>query len=238
MVTTVLRETHAGPRGIGHGGYVVGLFAGCFDGAIQVTLRRPAPIDAELELLQVDEACELRHGDEVIADAVAATLDLEVPPPPTLEAARAAEADSPSRWDNRGVHPSCFGCALYRDNDVGLAIGVGPLQHGGLDTVAAVWRPRAEYADADGFVDPHIVTAAIDCPGAMAFIAYQQSAGLLGRMVVELLAPVEADVDHVVYAWQIGRDGRKLFAGSALARTDGTVVAASRQTWFSLRAGS
>jgi hypothetical protein len=57
-------------------------------------------------------------------------------------------------------------------------------------------------------------------------------------MVVEQRAPVEPGVDHVVYAWQIGRDGRKLFAGSALARGDGTVVAASRQTWFSLRADS
>lgn len=227
MGTLVIPETHGGPRGIGHGGYVVGLLAAAFDGPVQVTLRKPAPLDVDLE--RTDS--ELRHGDAVIADAVAAPLDLAVPSAPSLEEARAAEAGSPSRWNERGVHPTCFGCAQFRDDDLGLGIGVGPVA-GRDDLVAAVWRPRAEHADAQGVVDPLYVIAAIDCPGAMAFIVADQRAGLLGRMVVEQFGPVRAEVDHVVFAWQIGGEGKKLFAGTALADADGHVLAASRQTWF------
>ena len=60
MGTAVIRETHTGPRGIGHGGYVAGLLATRFDGAVQVTLRRPAPVDVELAVVGNSDAWELR----------------------------------------------------------------------------------------------------------------------------------------------------------------------------------
>lgn len=233
--SVVIPQTHGGPRGIGHGGYVVGLLATRIDGAAQVTLRRPAPLDVSLDVVATEAGWELRQGDDVIADAIATTLEVAVPTPPSLDDARAAEAKSPSRWNERGVHPTCFGCAQFRDDDIGLGIGVGPLQVEGVDVVASLWRPRAEHADGDGVVDPHIVISAIDCPGAMAFIAYEKPAGLLGRMVVEQFAPVPAGVDYIVMAWPIGVDGRKLFAGSALTSSAGEVLAASRQTWFPMQ---
>lgn len=229
MGSIVIASTHSGPPGIGHGGYVAGFLTPNISGAAQVTLRRPAPLNVELQLANViddkGDRWELRDGDGVIADAIAATLELDVPAAPSLEEARAAEAGSPSRWHTKGVHPTCFGCALFRDDDIGLAVGVGPVD-GRDGLVAGVWRPRPEQAN------PHMVIAAIDCPGAMAFIAQEQSAGLLGRMVVEQFAPVRADEDHIVMAWQMDVDGRKLFAGTALTTADGTVVAASKQTWF------
>ncbi len=228
-------KTHGGPPGIGHGGYVVGLLSKNISGAAQVTLRKPAPLDTPLDVVLTEDGWELRRGDEVIADATAAKLDLVVPNAPSLDAARAAEEHSPSRWNQRGVHPTCFGCAQFRDDDLGLGIGVGPLTVDGVDMVASTWKPRAEHADADGVVDPQIVVAAIDCPGAFAFIAYEQGAGLLGRMIVEQFAPVRAETDHIVMAWQIETDGRKLFAGSALTSADGQVLAASRQTWFPMQ---
>lgn len=230
-------ETHGGPRGIGHGGYVVGLLSTNIRGAAQVTLRKPAPLGVPLDIVLTEHGWELRNGDDVIAEATSAKLELDVPAPPSVDAARAAQDKSPSRWHERGVHPTCFGCAQFRDDDIGLGIGVGPVHVDGVDLVAATWRPRAEHADADGVVDPHIVVAAIDCPGAMAFIAYEQGAGLLGRMVVEQFGPVVAGTDYIVMAWQIGTDGRKLFAGTALTTADGEVLAASRQTWFPMNRG-
>lgn len=236
MGTVIVPGTHNGPGGIGHGGYVVGLLTSQIDGAAQVTLRRPAPLDVELDRVSVDDdgvtRWELRNGDDVIADAIAAALELDVPTPPSLDVARDAEARSPSRWNERGVHPTCFGCAQYRGDGIGLAVGAGPVAADSGTLVASTWRPRSEHAGADGVVDPHIVVAALDCPGAMAFIAFEQGAGLLGRMFVEQYASVPAETDHVVMAWQIGIEGRKLFAGTALATADGVVLAASRQTWF------
>lgn len=66
----------------------------------------------------------------------------------------------------------------------------------------------------------------------LAWIVDGTFAGLLGRIVHEQVAPVRADVDHVVTGWRIDQDGRKLFSGTALATGDGEVLARTRQTWF------
>jgi len=233
-VSTVIVPEHCvGPPTMGHGGYVAGILARDADGAVQVTLRRPTPLAVELTVDDLGAGRhQLRHGDDVIAESEPAVLELDVPPVPDVDAARAAEAGSPSHWDERGVHPICFGCGLARDDDQGLEVAVGPLEFGGHEQVAAVWNPPARLADHDGVVDPQWVLAALDCPGAMAYIARGTFAGLLGRIVYEQHAPVRAGEDHVVTGWQIEQDGRKLFAGTALATADGTVVARARATWF------
>jgi len=231
--SVVVPESHVGPPGMGHGGYVAGFLAGRMPGPSQVTLRAPTPLGVELDLVDAGGGrWELRHADGLIAEAEPATLQLDVPPVPSVEAARAAEAGSPSRWDERGVHPVCFGCGLARDDDAGLEVAVGPLEVDGVAQVAAAWRPPARLAGADGAVDPQLVLAALDCPGAMAWIVEGTFAGLLGRIVVEQTGRVEPEVDHVVTAWRIEQDGRKLFSGTAIATADGEVLARTRQTWF------
>lgn len=233
MTAVIVPTNFVGPPGMGHGGYVAGLLARRVGGAAQVTLRRATPVGVELAVVEVgDGRWELRDGEELIAEGEPASLELGVPPPPALEAARTAEAGSPSHWNEIGVHPICFGCGLARDDDEGLEIAVGPLEVDGHEQVAAVWRPTAAMTGPDGGVDPHWVLAALDCPGAMAFISRGTFAGLLGRIVFEQTGHVEPDVDHVVTGWQIDRDGRKLFAGTALASADGTVLARARATWF------
>jgi len=233
MTSVVVPQTHIGPPAIGHGGYVAGLLARRIAGTAQVTLRRPTPVGVELDLVDAGAGrWELRHGDDLVAEAEPASLELDVPTVPSVADALAAEAGSPSRWDERGVHPTCFGCGLARADDEGLRVAVGPLEVDGVRQVAAVWRPPARLADGDGVVDPQLVLAALDCPGAMAWIVDGTFAGLLGRIVSEQVGPVRAEVEHVVTGWQIERDGRKLFAGTALAAADGEVLARTRQTWF------
>jgi len=233
VTTVVVPETHIGPPAMGHGGYVAGLLAVRVDGPAQVTLRRPTPVGQPLSLVDAGGGrCEMRDGDELIAEAEPTTLDLDVPPMPTVEQARSAEAGSPSRWDTHGVHPICFGCGLAREDQLGLGIGVGPVEVDGVRQVAAVWRPPAALAGSDGAVDPHLVVAALDCPGATAWIVEGTMAGLLGRMVVDVQGQVEPEVDHVVTGWRIEQDGRKLFSGTALSTAGGQVLARTRQTWF------
>ena len=224
----------AGPPNMGHGGYVAGLFATRTKGAVQVTLRRPTPLDVVLELLELDDGrLELRVGDDLIADAQPSALDLEIPPAPSVEQARAAEQGSPSFYnDGSGVHPTCFGCGNRRAPGDGLRVFVGPVEIDGTSQVAGVWRPGDAFAGSDGTVDTHWVLAALDCPGAFAFIAGERRAGLLGRIVFEQYAAVRADRDHVVSGWQIGEEGRKMFAGTALFDDEGSLIAAARATWF------
>lgn len=228
-MNVTIESRYQGPPMMGHGGYVAGLLAEHVDGAVQVTLRRPIPLDVPLDLVDVDGGVQLRQGDELLVEAEPATLELEVPPPPSLEAARAAEAASPSHYEGRGVHPTCFGCGAPRAD--GLRIFVGPLIVEGREQVAGTWDP-APFAGENGLVAQRWVVAALDCPGAFAFISREVGAGLLGRIVVEQHHEVRAGQDLIVTGWQVGTDGRKLFAGTALFDGAGTLLAAAKATWF------
>jgi hypothetical protein len=228
---------YAGPPNMGHGGYVAGLLATRLTAAggppVQVTLRRPVPLDVPLDLVEADGRAELRRGDELIVEAETVPeggLDLDVPAPPTIDEARAAEAGSPSHYnEGRGVHPTCFGCGAQRPDQDGLRIFVGPTAD--ASQVAAVWRPEADQTDALW------VLAALDCPGAFAFISAGTRAGLLGRIVFQQQGEVVPGQDHVVTGWQIGSEGRKMFAGTALFDDHGTLVASAKATWFGAPTG-
>lgn len=228
-----ISSRYGGPPNIGHGGYVAGLFAERTPGAVQVTLRRPAPLDQPLEMVDQGEGrWAIMAGEDAVATSEPTTLDVEVPPAPTVDAAREAEAGSPSFFNGHGVHGTCFGCSSARAEGDALRIFAGPTTVDGHDMVAAVWTPGDTFADADGTVSPLWVLAALDCPGAFAFIADQQKAGLLGRIVFQQHHPVQAHDEHVVTGWQIGVDGRKMLAGTALFDSAGKLLAAAKATWF------
>ena len=245
METLIVDGRYPGPPNMGHGGYVAGALVdrvgGAGDAPVQVTLRRPVPLDVPLEVHRLEAGgVELRRDGEVIAEAGRAEdpsviTGLDVPAPPTLDAARAAAGDSPSLYDNgRGVHPICFGCGNQRSDDEGLQVFAGPVDVGGRRQVAGVWRPGRDERTTDGWL-----LAALDCPGAFAFIAEGTRAGLLGRIVFQRLVEdaVDPNADHIVTGWQIGVDGRKMFAGTALFDGDGRCLAAAKATWFGFPAG-
>lgn len=231
LVTIAAR--HAGPPGMGHGGYVAGIVGRRWPEGVEVTLRRPVPIETPLRRDETAaDRTTLWHGADLIAEAVPAVLDLAVPPAPSRDAAAAAEPGSPSHHEGRGVHPTCFGCGLARPDGDGLRIAAGPVAGADDGLVAAVWTPGPDAAGPDGATDPALVVAALDCPGAFAFLAGGEPAGLLGRITVRLDAPVPIDEELVVTGWRIGVDGRKMLAGTALHTTSGDLLAAARAVWF------
>ena len=228
VVEVVIENRFQGPPMMGHGGYVAGLLAAQSAGDVQVTLRRPIPLDVPLQLDPAgDGRFQLRNGEEVLVESEPSQLDLEVPPPPSFDAAQEAESRSPSFYNGTGVHPTCFGCGAARED--GLRVFVGPLTGG--EQVAGTWD-AAPFASPDGTVGRQWVLAALDCPGAFAFISAEIRAGLLGRIVFAQHEEVRASNDLVVSGWQVGSDGRKLFAGTALSDGDGRVLAAAKATWF------
>ena len=246
MEPLIVEGRYPGPPNMGHGGYVAGALVdrvgGAQDRPVQVTLRRPVPLDTPLDVVpnEAGGGIELRRDGEVVAEAgpaddLTVIRSMDVPPPPSLDAARAAATDSPSLYDNgRGVHPICFGCGNRRDDDEGLQVFAGPVEVDGRRQVAGVWRPRHEDRTTDGWI-----LAALDCPGAFAFIADGTRAGLLGRIVFQRFeaAPLDPDEDHVVTGWQIGVEGRKMFAGTALFDQSGRCLGAAKATWFGFPAG-
>ncbi|MFD4671412.1 hypothetical protein ACFWNN_16875 [Lentzea sp. NPDC058450] len=213
-----------GPPGMGNGGYSAGLLAAHVDAsAVSVRLRKPVPLDRDLEVVNG----ELLDGETVIASAEPATLDLEVPAAPNLEEALKASAQVP--WRDRHPFPTCFGCGPNRED--GIAALLGPLE--GRSEWAGVWRP-AEILPNDGVsVLPEIVWAALDCPSAQPVAPDGGPAFVLGTFVAQVEQPVKLGVDHVLLAWELGKDGRKAYSASAIIGPDG-VCGRARAVWVSI----
>lgn len=57
---------------------------------------------------------------------------------------------------------------------------------------------------------------------------------VLGRMAARLLRPIPVGADCVAAGWPLGREGRKLFSGTALFGPDGVLYGFGRQTWIVL----
>jgi acyl-coenzyme A thioesterase PaaI-like protein len=232
-----------GPPNSGNGGYVAGAIAERLvtppGGAVEVTLRAPIPLDTPMTIERPD-AHHLRvvRGETLIAEAAHTTLDLDVPAPPTFEAALAARPQSPSFYRDvnplipggTGFHPICVCCGADVAADEGLHVYAAPVA--GFDGVAAAWRTHPSLVGADGLLPEPIVWTALDCPGQFAYMARGIRTGLLGRMTGRMLRPVRGDADLVIIGWCLEVDGRKHFAGTALYDGDGTLCAYTRQTWI------
>ena len=226
--TVTIARRFCGPPDSANGGYTCGLVAAALPGTVQVTLRQPPPLDRELQLLRTPDGAVLTDGATVVAEARRAQLALEPPPCPGLGVATAAAA----RYHGleRHAFPGCFVCGTHRAPGDGLRIFAGETQED--DLVACPWKPGAELAGPDGKLRAEFVWAALDCPGAWAWLSGMERPLVLGRFTVELDAPVLAGHPHIVGGWRLGREGRKHESGTAVWRADGTVCARARATWI------
>ena len=220
-----------GPPDSGNGGYTAGLLAQQLDAeTVEVTLRAPPPLDVPLRIERADGTISALHEDALIAEARASVLDVmaEVPAPVTWdEAVAAAEV---YRGLESHPFPTCVTCGPKRGSADGLRLFSGAVA--GREVVASAWEPAAWTAEDDGSVAPAITWAALDCPGAWAVDISDERMAVLGRLTVRIMTPPRAGERYVVSGWRLGEDGRKLFSGTALHGTDGTLYAAARAVWI------
>lgn len=220
-----------GLDGFANGGYAAGVIAGLLEGHAEVTLRRPVPLGRPLEVATVAAGVAVRDGEMVVAEGAAAPpVDIQVPPPVTLAEAEAVAWFRVELSRRMPQADRCFTCGPGRTPGDGLRIFAGPVP--GRDIHAGAWFPDRSLADDAGYILPEIVWAAIDCPGAFACVGYPEEWAMLGRFAVRILRPVEADRHYVVMAWPLGRDGRKVYAGTGLFSERGTLLALARATWI------
>lgn len=239
-----------GPPESGNGGYVAGAIAECFagedssaaDAAIEVTLRAPTPLDRVMNVVRRDDdTLQLILGETLIAEAVRTRLELDIPEPPSFEAALSAQPRSPSFYENvnpmlpqgTGFHPICFCCGADVEPDEGLHVYAAPVD--GFDGVAAAWRPSDAFADADGYLPERILWAALDCPGQFAYLCAGIRTGMLGRMTGRILKRVPAAQDLTVTGWCLEVERSKHFAATALFDAAGDLCGYSRQVWIGRR---
>lgn len=188
-----------------------------------MTLRLPPPLERELAVRRRGDATLLLDGEDVVAEAMPATVELDVPAPPDLEQAAVASA----RYAPIGPETfrGCFSCGAIREEGDGLRILPGRVA--GSDLVAAPWVAHEPSAP--------VVWAAIDCSGAYAVAEEGRGDAVLGRMAARVERLPHEGERCVVVGWPRGADGRKLHAGTALFTTDAELLAVARQTWIAPR---
>jgi hypothetical protein len=218
-----------GPPESGNGGYSAGSLARGLSGAVEVTLRKPPPLDRALALEHGSETLRLLDGADVVAEARSAALALDVPAPPSFEEA----TELSQRYIGFREHsfPGCFVCGPARAPEDGLRIFPG--RRADSELAAAPWVPSRSVA-LEGRIPVEILWAALDCPGYFGAIPDSVPKALLGRITADVSGGVEVGEPCVVIGWRLGLDGRKLHAGSALFGADGTLRGRARQTWIIL----
>lgn len=224
-----------GPPESANGGYACGVAAaqlGESAGAVEVTLRSPPPLDTPIEVERTATGAILRHGAQLVAEVVPATLSLEPPAPVSFDDAARATAGYP--WLTGHPFPGCFVCGPARAEGDGLRIFPGAVA--GRDVAAAPWIPDASLADEAGRVRPEIIWSVLDCPSWFGLSCFHASEGLavLGRLAAELRERPRAGERLVCAGWLVRRDGRKSHVGSALFGARGELLALGRATWITV----
>jgi hypothetical protein len=208
-----------GPPGSANGGVAAGRLASYVGAAaVEVTLRRPPPLDVDLRVDVSGGTAALYEGDSLVAEAAPSSVELELPAPVSLERAREAEAAYAGLVDH--PFPTCFSCGTARSDGLGLRPGM--IADG---RTACTWVPADD--------DPVMVWAALDCPGGWSADLPGRPM-VLGRMALEQRGRVEPGQVHVVQGWLTGEAGRKVHTGTALHAPDGSLVALARATWLAV----
>jgi hypothetical protein len=237
--TLTIERRFNGPKLSGNGGYVGGLMAKRFhrafatDGAVEVTLRAPIPLERPLAVTRAGEALMLHDGEQLICEARADGIDhLRPPPPPTdwNDVMRRGEIggapeDSEFAW--------CIVCSRARAPGDGLRVlGTSGPQPG---YSLSCYIPHANHADAEGRIRPERVWGALDCPGAFAVQDINaMRPALTGRITAKVIEPPRVGERCAVVGWRIGAEGRKLYSGTALYTEQGRLCAVGTGTWILL----
>ena len=230
MSKLVIPSRFNGPPGSGNGGYACGVFASVVAGDAEVTLRSPPPLETPLAATEVDGAINITDGETLVAEVRSVEFDLDVPTAPSVT--QADEARRSYLGYRRHEFPTCFTCGTERSD--GLGVHPGPVV--GTGVVASLWQADESLPTEDGHLRPEIVWAALDCPGAWATMREDTSDPVvLGRMAAHLVAPIPIGATLVSYGWQMGSEGRKAYAGTAVADERGRVLGYARQVWIAIR---
>lgn len=212
-----------GPLESGNGGYSAGALAAFLEGAVEVSLRRPVPLDTALRVSRDDDRVLALNGEDLVAEArPAPDFELDVPESVSVEVARAATAGYRGKTD--GPFSNCFVCSRRREDTLGVF--AGPVA--GRELVASLWTPPQWADDGSGAVRAEIVWAVLDCPTYFAaYVNYPEPLppAVMARFTGRLDAPVPVGEEHVVIAWPLEADGRKHHAGVAIVSGGSEVLA-------------
>ncbi|WP_327004138.1 hypothetical protein OHA72_55355 [Dactylosporangium sp. NBC_01737] len=214
-----------GPPGSGNGGYTAGLIATQMSGAVEVTLRRPPPLDTPLTVStpvgdETGGTVQVHDGEALVASARVDTGDR---PDAVPAVSFAAAVEASERYPGFTAHPfpTCFVCGPERTD--GLALFPGPLPDG---RTATPWRVPRD-------VSPVLLWAALDCPGGWSVLT-QGRPYVLGRITTRIDAVPEPGTQCVITGRHVASEGRKATVLSTLYGPGGDVLALAKATWIAV----
>jgi len=239
-----------GPPDSGNGGYTCGLVSAALQIAAEVTLRRPIPLERDLEIKlehRINSTWALlRDEDGLIAEGTPMVWKQEHSINASFAEAEAAATKSPAFYNH--PFPTCFTCGPDRKPGDGLRIFPGRImsldklgdmtgntEHSRSNFFAANWVPDAGLATKDGVVPAEIIWAALDCPTGFAGGFPYEGKLVTGRLGANLYAPIQAGEKCVLVSWLTASEGRKRLATCILMGESGEVKAQSRATWIKLQ---
>lgn len=223
-----------GPPGSANGGYVCGCLAEQAGGpCVEIRLMAPPPLETNLPLRRDNGELFALHGDHPVARARDAALPaMTVPAAPSLAEAREAEKSFVGFTEH--AFPGCYVCGPDRDD--GLRLFPGWLRD--KRAVACPWTPAQALNDGHGRVSLPQLYAALDCPGSFSLQRDPGNWVVLGSFTVQVDDAPRLGEPHVIIGWPEGRDGRKLFAGTAVFNQQGHCLAKAHAVWVQIPAGS
>ena len=229
MQELIIARRFCGPPNSGNGGYSAGLLNNHIAGTSRVRLHLPPPLDKPLRVTKVNGEWLLQDGNQLVASARPAPLNLVPPAPPSIDQARRAEKFYRGLSQHR--FPSCFVCGPDRQKGDGLRLFCGSVE--GREIVACGWQPQADLLDKQNNLKHEFIWSALDCPSY--FALKSDKTCLLGEMSASVDKPVPGNQPLIIYAWQRSIDGRKHYSASAISSCDGEVLARAEHLWIEVQ---
>jgi hypothetical protein len=225
-----------GPPGSANGGYTCGRVAALVGAEeVEVSLRKPPPLDQPLDVVRQGGRVELRDGDVLVAEGGPTELLFDVPAAVPRGEVAAAEEAGREVWTAEHPFPTCVVCGPAREAGDGMRIFPAALpDRDGL--YGACWTPGELESDGDGWVRPELAWAALDCPTSAPVANFGEGPPMvLASLAARLGCPVRVGEPHTILSWGLEVHGRKRRAAAALYDSDGVLTCASRALWIELR---
>jgi hypothetical protein len=239
--TLTVARRFRGPDSSGNGGYTAGLLAEALSragddepGAVEVTLRRPPPLDTPMEVRRTDGVLTVHDGDHLVAEARPGQLRAD--PVEAVSVGDARHAETTYAGLTSHPFPRCFTCGPDRVASDGLRLYPGRLGDG---RTACTWTPDKSLCCDQGprHVCPQYVWAALDCPGGWT-ADLEGRPMVLGRITARIDAAAEVGERHVVMGRLLGQQGRRTLTATTVYDSDGRVVARAEHVWVAVDPGA
>jgi hypothetical protein len=234
MTELVIPARLNGPPTSANGGVSAGLLAGHLpSGAtVEVTLRRPPPLDTPMRVDLDAWAARLFDGADLVAEArvVDGAAAGAAVPAVDLDAALVASGDFDGHTDH--PFPTCFVCGIARAAGDGLEVFAGPVG-GDRHHVAAPLAVKPIHQPPFLPAGDVLGWAALDCPSGWA-CGLPGRPAVLGRLTARI-SRVPLPGETCVVVGQLDRwESRKAFSRSTLYGPDGTEYARAASTWIEI----